>query len=96
MKNKVTLDDLKQIRISFPDYLLNVALEPINAAYEAVCDAFETISKEKFLKVVASDYGIVYFMGRAYLAAREDEKRDLAIHAFYLFDALQDKQTELA
>ena len=89
MKNKVTLDDLKTIKSDFENYLLNVALEPINAAYEAVCDAFETISKEKFLKVVASDYGTVYFMGKAYLAAREEEKSDLV-------DALQDKQTELA
>lgn len=90
MKNKVTLNDLKKIKPDFESYLLNVALEPINAAYEAVCDAFETISKEKFLKVVASDYGVVYFMGKAYLAAREDEKSEIAVHAFYLFNELKD------
>lgn len=91
MKNKVTLDDLKKIKPDFENYLLNVALEPFNAAYEAVCDAFETIPKEKFLKVVASDWGVVYFMGKAYLAAREDEKSEIAVHAFYLFNDLQDK-----
>lgn len=96
MKSKVTLDDLKKIKPNFKSYLLNVALEPINAAYEAVTDTFGNISKEEFLKVVASDYGTVYFMGKAYLAVREEEKSDLAVHAFYLFDALQDKQTELA
>lgn len=96
MKSKVTLNDLKTIKPDFENYLLNVALEPINAAYEAVCDAFETISKEEFLKVVASDYGTVYFMGKAYLAAREDEKSEVSVHAFYLFNELQDKQTELA
>lgn len=96
MKSKVTLDDLKKIKPDFPDYLLNVALEPMNAAYEAVTDTFDTISKEEFLKVAASDYGAVYFIGKAYLAAREEEKSEIAIHGFYLFDALQDKQTELA
>ena len=90
MKNKVTLDDLKKIKPDFKNYLLNTALESINAAFEAVNDTFE-VSKEKFLKVVASDYGVVYFMGKAYLAAREDEKSELAIHAFYLFNELQDK-----
>ena len=91
MKSKVTLNDLKKIKPDFESYLLNVALEPINAAYDAVCDAFETISKEKFLKVVASDYGVVYFMGKAYLAAREDEKSEIATHAFYLFNELKNK-----
>jgi len=96
MKSKVTLDDLKKVKADFPSYLLNVALETINAAYEAITDTFDTISKEEFLKVVASDYIAVHFIGKAYLAAREDEKNSLAVHAFYLFDALQDKQTELA
>lgn len=96
MKNKVTLDDLKKIKAERADYLLEVALEPINAAFEAVTDTFDTISKEEFLKVVASDFVAVYFIGKAYLAAREDKKSDLAVHAFYLFDILQDKQTELA
>lgn len=91
MKSKVTLNDLKKIKPDFENYLLNVALEPINAAYDAVCDAFETISKEKFLKVVASDYGVVYFMGKAYLAAHEDEKSEIATHAFYLFNELKNK-----
>lgn len=91
MKSKVTLNDLKKIKPDFENYLLNVALEPFNAAYEVVCDAFETIPKEKFLKVVASDWGVVYFMGKAYLAAREDEKSEIAVHAFYLFNDLQDK-----
>lgn len=105
MKNKVTLGDLKKVKPNFENYLLNAALETINVAYEAVSDFFETISKEEFLKVVASDYGTVYFMGKAYLAAREEEKSDLAVHTFYLFDDLlnkqklndlQNKQTELA
>ena len=90
MKNKVTLEDLKKVKTDFPTYLLNVALEPLNAAFEAVSDLFE-ISKEDFLKVVASDYGVVYFIGKAWLAAREEEKSELATHAFYLFDELQDK-----
>lgn len=96
MKNKVTLDDLKKIRPDSEVYLLNVALETINAAYEAVNEFFDNISKEEFLKVVASDYGAMHFIGKAYLAAREEEKSDLGVHAFYLFDSLQDKQTELA
>lgn len=91
MKNKIVLNDLKKIKPDFESYLLNVALKPINAAYDAVCDAFENISKEKFLKVVASDYGVVHFMGKAYLAAREDEKSEIATHAFYLFNELQNK-----
>ena len=91
MKNKIVLEDLKKIKPDFSSYFLNDALEPINAAYEAVTDTFDTISKEEFLKVVASDYGTVYFMGTAYLAAREDEKSEIATHAFYLFNELQNK-----
>lgn len=91
MKSKIVFEDLKKIKPDFENYLLNVALEPFNAAYEAVCDAFETIPKEKFLKVIASDWGVVYFMGKAYLAAREDEKSEIATHAFYLFNELQNK-----
>lgn len=96
MKNKVTLDDLKKIRPDSEVYLLNVALETINAAYDAVNEFFDNIPKEDFLKVVASDYGAMHFIGKAYLAAREEEKSDLGVHAFYLFDSLLDKQTELA
>ena len=90
MKNKVTLEELKEVKASFPNYLLSVALPVVNAAFEAVSDTFE-VSKEKFLKVVASDYGVVYFIGKAYLAAKEEEKSDLAVHAFYLFDELLSK-----
>ena len=88
MKSKVTLEDLKKIKADSPDYLLNIALEPINAAFEAVNDTFETVSKEDFLKAVASDYGVVYFIGKAYLVARDEKKSELAVHAFYLFDEL--------
>lgn len=91
MKNKITLDDLKRVKPNFENYLLNVALETINAAYEAVTDTFDTLSKEEFLKIVASDYGVVYFIGKAWLAAREEEKSDLAVHSFYLFDELLSK-----
>lgn len=90
MKSKVTLEELKEVKASFPNYLLNVALDVMNAAFEAVSDTFE-VSKENFLKVVASDYGIVYFIGKAYLAAREEEKSEIATHAFYLFDELLSK-----
>lgn len=90
MKNKVTFEELKEVKPSFPNYLLSVALDVVNAAFEAVSDTFE-VSKEDFLKVVASDYGVVYFMGKAYLAAREEEKSEVAVHAFYLFDELQSK-----
>ena len=90
MKSKVTLEELKEVKASFPNYLLNVALDVVNAAFEAVSDTFE-VSKENFLKVVASDYGIVYFIGKAYLAAREEEKSEVATHAFYLFDELLSK-----
>lgn len=96
MKDIITLDDLKQTKPDSESYLLSIALETIRAAYEAVTDTFDTISKEEFLKVVASDYAAIHFIGKAYLAAREDEKSDLAVHSFYLFDSLQDKQTELA
>lgn len=90
MKNKVTLEELKAIKASFPNYLLNVALETVNAAFEAVSNTFE-VSKEDFLKVVASDYSVVYFIGKAWLAAREEEKSDLGVHSFYLFDQLLSK-----
>lgn len=90
MKNKVTFEELKEVKASFPNYLLSVALDVVNAAFEAVSDMFE-VSKEDFLKVVASDYGVVYFIGKAWLAAREEEKSDLSTHSFYLFDELLSK-----
>lgn len=90
MKSKVTFEELKKVKADFPNYLLNVALDVVNAAFESVSDTFY-ISKEDFLKVVASDYGTVYFMGKAWLAAREEEKSDLAVHSFYLFDELLSK-----
>ena len=90
MKSKVTFEELKEVKASFPNYLLSVALYVVNAAFEAVSDMFE-VSKEDFLKVVASDYGVVYFIGKAWLAAREEEKSDLAVHSFYLFDELLSK-----
>lgn len=90
MKNKVTFEELKEVKADFPNYLLTVALDTVNAAFAAVSDTFE-VSKEDFLKVVASNYGAVHFIGKAYLAAREEEKSDLSVHAFYLFDELLDK-----
>lgn len=90
MKSKVTLEELKKIKTDSPDYLLNIALEPLNAALEAISDTFE-VSREDFLKVVASDYGVVHFIGKAWLTAREEEKSDLAVHSFYLFDELLNK-----
>ena len=90
MKSKVTFEELKKVKVDFPNYLLNVALDVVNAAFESVSDTFD-ISKEDFLKVVASDYGTVYFMGKAWLAAREEEKSNLAVHSFYLFDELLSK-----
>lgn len=95
MKSKVTFKELKEVKADFPNYLLSVALDVVNAAFEAVSDTFD-VSKEDFLKVVASNYGAVHFIGKAWLAAREEEKSDLAVHSFYLFNDLQDKQTELA
>ena len=88
MKSKVTLEELKKIKTDSPDYLLNIALEAINAAFEAVNDTFEAVSKEDFLKVVASDYVVVYFIGKAYLTAKEEKQSEVAIHAFYLFNEL--------
>lgn len=90
MKNKVTFEELKEVKADFPNYLLGIALDVVNAAFEAVSDTFD-VSKEDFLKVVASDYGTVHFIGKAWLAAREEEKYDLAGDAFYLFNELQDK-----
>lgn len=90
MKSKVTFEELKEVKASFPNYLLSVALDMVNAAFEAVSDIFD-VSKEDFLKVVASDYSVVYFIGKAWLAAREEEKSDLAVHSFYLFDGLLNK-----
>lgn len=87
MKSKVTFEELKTVKSKFPNYLVSVALDTVNAAFEAINDGL-TVSKEDFLKVVASDYGAVHFIGKAWLAAREDEKSDLAVHAFYLFDDL--------
>lgn len=95
MKSKVTYEELKAAKPKFPNYLVSVALETVNAAFEAVNDAL-SVSKEDFLKVTASNYGAVHFIGKAWLAAREEEKSDLGVHAFYLFDDLQNKQTELA
>lgn len=96
MKNKVTFEELKGAKPNFPGYLLNIELNSINAAFEAVTGASDSLTKEDFLKVVTSDYSVVHFMGEAYLAAREEEKSELAEHAFYLFDELLNKQTELA
>lgn len=90
MKNKVTFEELKELKSDFPNYLLSVALDTVNAAFEAVSDTFD-VSKEDFLKVVASNFGTVHFIGKAYLAAREEEKSDLSVHAFYLFDDLLGK-----
>ena len=44
------------------------------------------------LETVNAAYGAVHFIGKAWLAAREEEKSDLAVHAFYLFDDLLCKQ----
>lgn len=90
MKSKVTFEELKEVKADFPNYLLSVALDVVNAAFEAVSDTFE-VSKEDFLKVVASNYGSVHFIGKAWLAAREEEKSDLSVHSFYLFDELLSK-----
>lgn len=90
MKNKVTFEELKAAKPKFPTYLVSIALDTVNAAFEAVNDGLE-VSKEDFLKVVASNYGAVYFIGKAYLAAREEEKSDLSVHCFYLFDDLLSK-----
>lgn len=90
MKSKVTFEELKEVKSDFPNYLLSVALDVVNAAFEAVSDTFE-VSKEEFLKVVASNYGSVHFIGKAWLAAREEEKSDLSVHSFYLFDELLSK-----
>lgn len=91
MKNKVTFEELKAIKPKFPNYLVSIALETVNAAFEAVNDALQ-VSKENFLKVTASNFGAVHFIGKAWLAAREEEKSDLAVHAFYLFDDLLNKE----
>lgn len=90
MKSKVTFEELKEVKADFPNYLLSVALDVVNAAFEAVSDTFE-VSKEDFLKVVASNYGAVHFIGKAWLAAREEDKSDLSVHSFYLFDELLSK-----
>lgn len=90
MKSKVTFDELKEVKTDFPDYLLEVGLDAVNAALEAISDDFD-VSKEDFLKVVASDFMAVYFIGKAYLAAREEEKFDLAEHSYYLFHTLLNK-----
>ena len=90
MKSKVTFEELKAIKANFPNYLLSVALDMVNAAFEAVSDTFD-VSKEDFLKVVTSHYSVVYFIGKAYLAAREEEKSEMAVHSFYLFDELLSK-----
>ena len=87
MKNKVTFEELKATKPKFPNYLVSLALETVNAAFEAVNDALQ-VSKEEFLKVTASNYGAIHFIGKAWLAVREEEKSELAVHAFYLFDEL--------
>ena len=87
MKSKVTFEELKATKPKFPNYLVSVALETVNAAFEAINDGLP-VSKEEFLKVTASNYGAIHFIGKAWLAAREEEKSDLAVHAFYLFDDL--------
>lgn len=89
-KEIITLGDILKIKSEMPQYLLDFDVVPMNAAFQAVNDTF-TISKEDFLKVAASNYEIIYFMGKAYLYASEDKKGDLAVQAFYLFDYLQDK-----
>ena len=91
MKSKVTFEELKATKPQFHNYLVSVALETVNAAFEAVNDGLP-VSKEDFLKVVASNYGAVHFIGKAWLAAREEEKSDLAVHAFYLFDDLLNRE----
>ena len=87
MKNKITFDDLKKIKADLPDYFLDVALDAVNAAFEAISDDFD-ISKEDFLKVVASNWSVMYFIGKAWLAVREEEKYNLACDSFYLFHML--------
>lgn len=87
MKDKVTFEELKATKSKFPNYLVSVALETVNAAFEAINDGLP-VSKEEFLKVTASHYGAIHFIGKAWLAARDEEKSDLAVHAFYLFDDL--------
>lgn len=91
MKEKITFEELKATQPKFHNYLVSIALETVNAAFEAVNDGLP-VSKEDFLKVTASNYGAVHFIGKAWLAAREEEKSDLAVHAFYLFDDLLCKQ----
>lgn len=86
----ITLGNILKIKPGMPRYLLDFDVKPMNAAFQAVNDTF-TISKEDFLKVAASNYETVHFIGKAYLAAEEDKKADLAVQAFYLFDYLQDK-----
>lgn len=87
MKRKIALDELKEVKPDFPDYFLDVALDVMNAAFEAISDDFD-VSKEDFLKVVASDWRVMYFIGKAWLAAREEEKYNMACHSFYLFHML--------
>lgn len=91
MKNKVTFEELKAIKPKFPSYLVSIALETVNAAFEAINDGLP-VSKEDFMKVIASNFGAVHFIGKAWLAAREEEKSDLAVHAFYLFDDLLNRE----
>lgn len=91
MKNKVTFEELKAAQPKLHNYLVSIALETVNAAFEAINDGLP-VSKEEFMKVVASNYAPVHFIGKAWLAAREEEKSDLAVHAFYLFDDLLNRQ----
>lgn len=91
MNNEViTLGNILYIKPGMPQHLLESASEPMNAAFQAINDTF-TVSKEDFLKVASSNYGAIHFIGKAYLAAEEDKKADLAVHAFYLFDELRNK-----
>ena len=90
MKRKITFDELKEVKADLPNYCLDVVLDVVNAAFEALSATSYTsdFSKEDFLKVVASDWSVMYFIGTAWLAAREEKKSDLSWHSFYLFHML--------
>jgi hypothetical protein len=91
MNNEIiTLGNILKLKPDMPQCLLEVDLEPMNAAFQAINDTF-TVSKEDFLKVAASNYGAIHFIGKAYLAAENDKKAYLAGDAFYFFNELQDK-----
>lgn len=90
MKRKVTFDELKEVKADIPNYCLVAVLDVVNAAFEAVSEA-AIVSKEGFLKVVASTWSVMYFIGKAWLAAREEEKSDLSWYSYYLFHELLNK-----